>query len=470
MDVTFSDGTIESYEDSALGAGAQGEIYRSKDSKHVVKVYYLDPTKENEHIKRIDTLINELNPTKDDPYWTSFFTWPEKRVVKPMVGYRMPFVDGLKTLETYYLGKSYMRLKPEERGWFIGRVACAIKLASAANRLATMGLCYPDFSGKNILVDPFEGRTVLIDCDSLTVPGKLPPTVEGTRVFRAPEIWMRQVTVPSVKTDRHALASILYHWLLLWDPLKGDKKHDPDPIRDDLLRYGERALYVEHPIDVSNHASKQYLKASMLGPELERLFRTAFVDGLHNPDRRPFPFQWRDALYHVYDQIIPCMSQHCDWRFFVALPHTARLTCPSCQTPLKQPPYLPFVYLLHHRGATNPDEYQTDTTRSHYVVGWPGRYLYQWHIRPDASAAYSDPDHIPDTTPHAVFEFDANSNTWYLKNLAEHQMYYRLSNDVVGMWRPWPVQGSIPLVQKMTLQFGPAPYHNRACVNLEKVG
>src|SRR2546425_7831602 len=172
MKVTFADGSVEQYEDMPISAGLEGEIFRSLDGKYAVKLYLPpDKARDAERIHRIDTLINDLNPTKDDPNWAEFFTWPEKRVVQPRVGFRMRFVGGLRTLENYILPKAFARLKPEERGWFIGRVATAIKLVGAANRLATMGLCYPDFSGKNILVEPFEGRMVMIDCDSLTVPG-----------------------------------------------------------------------------------------------------------------------------------------------------------------------------------------------------------------------------------------------------------------------------------------------------------
>jgi serine/threonine protein kinase len=473
MEITFADGTVESYEDDEFAFGAEGKVIRSKDRMHAVKIYHPDPQHEAERIKRIDTLINELNPSREDPYWASFFTWPEKRVTKPGIGFRMPFVEGLKTLENYYLSKAYKRLKPEERGWFIGRIACAIKLTSAANRLATMGLCYPDFSGKNVMVDPFEGRAVLIDCDSLTVPGRLSAVVEGTRTFRAPELVMRKVMLPSVYTDRHALASILYHFLLLWDPLKGDKVFDPDPEHDETLRYGEQALYIEHPTDQSNRASKQVYKASMLGPELERLFRLAFVDGLRNQNARPQPYQWRDALYHTYDQVIPCATSQCDWRFFIAIPRGQNhqpLRCPGCGEAVKAPYSLPYIHLFKHRGTSNPDEYLKDKSKAHYVVGWPGRNLFQWHTRPDTSAAYADPDHVPDTSPRAVFEFDQSANQWYLKNLAPHAMYYRGAGDVVGMWRQWSANFSIPLTDGMTLQFGPAPYHCRASVSIEKVG
>ena len=471
MNVKFADGSEEQYDDTPFAFGAEGNIYRSADKKSVIKLYDNPPDKAKEagRIGRIDLLINTFNPTKDDRYWVEFFTWPEKRVVQPHVGFRMRYVDGMKTLEHYFLGKAYNRLKPEERGWFIGRIAVAIKLVSAANRLATMGLCYPDFSGKNIMVDPFEGRMVLIDCDSLTVPGRLAATVEGTTTFRAPEIVMHTVTVPSVKTDRHALAVLLYSWLLLWQPLNGDKNFDPDPDKDDYMRYGPDALYIEHPTDTSNRASKQILKAHMLGPELEKLFRIAFVDGLHNPDKRPLPFQWQSALYHAYDQIIPCSSSTCDWRFFIAT-NTPHLACPRCKQPLSKPITLPFLYLMSHRRTGDPNDYATDETKAHYIVGWPGKTLHQWHVRPDAAPGYTDPNNIPDPTPRAMFEYDEHNTQWYLKNLAEHDMYYRWPQDGANQWRLWSQNTNVPLVSGMTLQLGSPPVHFRANVTIVNVG
>ena len=260
MQVKFSDGSYGQYEDNPLAAGAEGEIFCSTDGRSVVKLYHLDLAKDAERIERIDKLINDFNPTRStlkptkiDPYWAEFFTWPEQRVIQPKIGFRMRFAGGLKALEHYILPKSFHRLKPEERGWFIGRIAIAVKLATAANRMSSMGLSYPDFSSKNILVDPFAGRMVLIDCDSLTVPGQLPPTVEGTTWYRAPEIVMRRVLTPSVKTDRHALAVILYQWLLLWHPLRGDRKLADDPDLEDQLCFGKEAL-------ISNTRRTQQIK------------------------------------------------------------------------------------------------------------------------------------------------------------------------------------------------------------------
>ncbi len=470
MRVIFADGTFEDYGDAPINSGAEGEIHRSSQGNTVIKLYTNDKLPPEERGRRIDTLINELNPTREDANWGELFTWPEKRIVQPRVGFRMRFAGGMKPLEHYYLPKAYARLKPEERGWFIGHIAAAIKLVSAASRLATKGLCYPDFSGKNVLIDPFDGRMVLLDCDSLTVPGKLPPTVEGTSSFRAPEIVTRAIPIPSVKTDRHALAVLLYYWLLRWHPLLGNKVYDADdPNRDDLLRYGAQALYIEHPADTSNRASKQILKAFMLGPDMEKLFRRAFVDGLHNPDRRPAPFQWQEALYHAYDQLVPCATPTCGWHSFVALPNS-RLVCPMCQQPLKQIASLPFLYLLPHNRTNDPTDYATDVSKAHYIAGWQGKTLHQWHIRPDATAIYADATRIPDTAPQAVFEYDTRTNQWYLNNLTQQPMFFQLPGDAPDMWHSWATNTSIPLSDTMSLQLGPPPYFFRARVRIVRTG
>jgi len=326
MRVVFADGTTEEYEDEELAAGAQGAIHRSRDGKSVIKLYYPMDAKNNaETLRRIDILITQFNPTKD-PYWTEYFTWPEKRVVQPRVGYRMRMASGLKTLNHYIYPKSYKMLKPEEKGWFIGRVACAIKIMSAANVMASMGLSYPDFSDRNINVEPFEGRIAFIDCDSLAVPTVLPATVLGSPEYMAPELVTGTIKEPSVATDRHAMAVLLYTWLLSPDPtypnkihpLSGKQVHHVNMEDDDKLRFGSKALYIDHPTNPVNALTSRKLSVNVLGKEIGDLFKAAFIDGLQNPAKRPRPFEWQRALHHLYDRIIPCTSQHCNWRFFVA--------------------------------------------------------------------------------------------------------------------------------------------------------
>lgn len=473
MEIGFSDGSVEQYEDDSFGGGAQGEVYHSRDRASVVKLYTPDAARSAEFIRRIDILINDVNPVKGDPYWNEFFAWPEKRVVRrgtqPVIGYRMRYAGGLKMLGHYIFGKAFNRLKPEERGWFAGRIAVAIQLTIAADCLAKNGLSYPDFSDKNIMVDPFNGRMVMIDCDSLSIPGKLPPTVAGTPGYCAPEVMTRQVMVPSVLTDRHALAVLLYRWLLIRDPFDGDRVLDMDSAKDEEMRYGSRALYIEHPTDASNRSSKQTLFASSLGPELERLFRVAFVDGIHHPEKRPTPLQWQRALFNAYDRLIPCATPDCPWHSFVAIPsQNARLACPVCKKQVKQPPMIPFLYLLQHSGTSNPFEYIRNISANvPYIAGWPGKSLYQWHLRGDALRVYTTPNDVPDRTPRAIFEYDEYNKRWYLKNISSHMMYYQQANDAADAWRSCPPESAMPLQSDVLLQLGIPPVYYRAKVTME---
>jgi hypothetical protein len=315
---------------------------------------------------------------------------------------------------------------------------------------------------------------VLIDCDSLCVPGKLPATVEGTGEYRAPEIVMGGAR-PSVLSDRHALAVLLYRWLLvggLHHPLLGDKNFDADPAKDDLLRYGERALYIEHPTDRSNRATKQVLTSRVLGPPLEMLFRTAFVDGLHAPEKRPQPYQWQRALIATYDRLIPCASASCDWHFFVALPPQP-FVCPRCHQRLSFPGTLPLVYLHPRKGtpslshAGSPDGYDVHETNAHYIVGWHNRPLYLWHTTSNATPTYTNPANSPDTKPCALIEYSQRTQAWYLTNHTLPEMRYRMAN---SRWQECQRGKSLELMTGVEIQFGNTPQHFRASVTLQPVG
>ena len=96
------------------------------------------------------------------------------------------------------------------------------------------GLAHSDLSYKNILIDPVTGRACVIDVDGLVVPGKYPPDVVGTPDFIAPEVIQTNHLkkddpkryLPNIMTDRHALAVLIYMYLLYRHPLRGGLVHD----------------------------------------------------------------------------------------------------------------------------------------------------------------------------------------------------------------------------------------------------
>ena len=136
--------------------------------------------------------------------------------------------------------------------------------------------------------------------------------------------------LPCIQTDRHALAVLIYMYLLNRHPLRGGKVNDLDAAKDEELSMGKMALFIEHPTDKSNRPKVKNLAPSELpqgdvtkmpyticGPYLKELFDKAFIDGLHNPAMRPSAAEWELALVRTMDLIQPCQNPQCSHQWFV---------------------------------------------------------------------------------------------------------------------------------------------------------
>ena len=90
------------------------------------------------------------------------------------------------------------------------------------------------------------------------VEGLYPPDVMGTKGYIAPEV-LSTVHLPiddparkhpNARTDQHALAVLIYQYLLLRHPLDGPEDPAARTAEDqELLSYGSEALFCEHPFD-----------------------------------------------------------------------------------------------------------------------------------------------------------------------------------------------------------------------------
>jgi DNA-binding helix-hairpin-helix protein with protein kinase domain len=216
--------------------------------------------------------------------------------------------------------------------------------------LHAAGLCHSDLSYNNVLVDPVTGNACIIDADELVVPGKYPPGVIGTPDFIAPEVMQTKSLplsdpnkkLPCIDTDKHALAVMIYMYLLNRHPLRGGKVHDIDPAKDEELSMGKNALFIEHPTDSSNRVKVNDLEKSQLpqgdpsklpyticGPYLKKLFDKAFIDGLHDPSKRPTAQEWETALVKTADLVQPCQNPNCEAHWYV-FDNSTKPKCPFC--------------------------------------------------------------------------------------------------------------------------------------------
>lgn len=323
-------------------------------------------------------------------------------------------------------GQEYMNrfLAPEEKGdWFKYFQVC-IRISRAVKRLHAAGLAHSDLSYKNVLIDPTSGRAAIIDIDGLVVPGKFPPDVMGTPDFIAPEVMATKSLkigdpgrkLPSIQTDRHALAVMIYMYLLYRHPLRGGKVNDLDSNKDEELSMGAKALFIEHPTDASNRVKVKQLNPSELpqgdpakipytvcGPYLKELFNRAFIDGLHNPALRPTANEWEEALLKTVDLLQPCQNPKC-WHKWFVFDNTTKPRCPYCGTEFRgQLPVLN-LYSSRRAGTFTPDNYR--------LMVYHNQYLYMWHVNRNLSPN----ERLTDDQKKPVGYFVFHNNKWLLVN------------------------------------------------------
>ncbi|MBX3061538.1 MAG: hypothetical protein KF726_01090 [Anaerolineae bacterium] len=422
MQVTLQDGTTEHYEDSPFASGAQGDLFLSKDKQSVIKLYYpnADRKVEEQRTTVLRKIINEFNVTRDNPAAKDLFAWPNAITLRPRLGVRMTNVNARvkhEPLDWWMLPRAFKRLSPEVRGNWLDRTRVASNMARIAWMLHGSGLCHSDFSGANFLANIHRQHVVLIDLDSLVVPGVLPPEILGTGDYMAPEIVIAHrrndgTARPSIYTDLHSLAVLIYQLLLMRHPLKGRKINSDDAEQDDLLSLGEKALYVEDPDDHSNRPENDFNGAWLLGEEVESLMRRAFTNGLRSPQSRPVAAEWGDALLRMSDQIIPCSNENCPGKAFVLL-RDRPAVCPWCGTKVPRPTRVPVLRLYY--GVGQAGHYQQDKGR---IVGWQARTLHRWHTQTGISerSATKSEDRAP------VAEIQYKQGQWVLVNNAINEL------------------------------------------------
>ena len=197
--------------------GGMKYTYFAPDKSYVVQ-FFLDPDAVDEAlVDRLEAIIGRYNPTLAETkggargntlaaaeYFADLFCWPTAIVVEPEFGIVCPAYP-----KNFFFGKDASRQldlagKDKKGSWFTNRVRkylekaelgnfqtmlrLSIALARAVRRMHQAGLAHSDLSCNNVLVDPKSGSCVVIDIDSLVVPGLYPPEVAGTKGYIAPEV------------------------------------------------------------------------------------------------------------------------------------------------------------------------------------------------------------------------------------------------------------------------------------------
>lgn len=397
--------------------GAMKDVYFSPDRSYVV-AFYRDKQDFNsrERLRLIVTQYREAFFTREGgEYWKTVFCWPfdlveldgRTGIVVPVYDQRFFFKKGYATSDLirgmekegkWFASPKFrnrqfaLRLDDSELGTWLNYFQVCVNIARGVKRMHAAGLAHSDLSYKNVLMDPTGGGANIIDIDGLVVPGKFPPDVIGTADFIAPEVLSTKHLhvqdpnrkLPNRLTDLHALAVMIYMYLLYRHPLKGGKVHDLDTEKDDLLSMGEKALFIEHPSDASNRpklnqinpkelpwADVSKIPYSVTGPYLKALFDQAFIEGLHQPMKRPTADEWENALLKTTDLMQPCANRSCSQKWFV-FDNTTRPRCPFCGTPIQGTLPVLDLYYQFKPGVWKPE--------NHRLMVYHNQYLFPWHV------------------------------------------------------------------------------------------
>lgn len=461
--LTASDGSTVEFYDEIKAQGGVKDVYFSTDKTYVVAFYRknLSPAEKDRLSNIVGPYHKRIFESPEGNYWKEFLIMPTKMVKwNEKTGVVLPFYpkrfffsggpfDG-KEKEGKWFASAKLRnrfLPADQKGTWLSNVHMCLKIARAVRRLHAAGLAHSDLSYKNVLVDPISGNACIIDADELVVPGKYDAGVLGTPDFIAPEVMATRELklgdpnkkLPSINTDRHALAVLIYMYLLNRHPLRGGKVWDIDPAKDEAMSMGEKALFIEHPTDKTNRVKPQELDKSQLpqgdptklpyticGPYLKKLFDRAFIDGLHNPSARPSAAEWEDALVKTCDLVQPCQNPKCEAHWYV-FDNTTKPKCPFCGQEYKgQLPILNFYYAPSH------GKYMSENYR---LMVYDKQTLYKWHSNNLVSA--NEKTSAEDKKPVGDFHF--HNGQWILINRRLPDMY-----DVTEK-KPIAIGGYVPL-------------------------
>lgn len=474
------DGKDVAFVDEVKGQGGMKDVYFSPTKDYVVAFFRdkQDAMAKERLIQIADTYRERIFSQEGGAYWKSLFCWPtavvehqgKLGVVAPFYNQNFFFTVGSRNGDTLGIkgrekeGKWFASAKnrhsfidPQELGDWSTHLKICIMIARAVRRLHAAGLAHSDLSYKNVLVDPCRGSACVIDIDGLVVPGKIPPQVAGTPDFIDPMVMMTQKlpigdprrVLPSIRTDQHALAVLIYMYLLYRHPLRGPKVHDVnDPQRDEELSMGEKALWVEDPKDFSNRIRPKDLRTADLpwgdpakvpytttGPYLSKLFERAFTTGLRDPSQRPTADDWEVALVKTVDLLQPCVNPTCEQKWYV-FDNTTSPKCPFCSTAYRGLLPVLNLYSSHKEGSYRPD--------NHRLMVYSNQSLFAWHMFKHVFPN----EKLTESMRKRLGYFVLHNGKWWLKNESMTQLWDATNKLQIPLGGQVEIRDQLQLVNK----------------------
>ena len=335
-----------------LGSGGEGTVYALADNPNLcVKIYHscvntqvdangkaqVDANGKAQLVAHHEQKSKELElkikamieaPPKDPTLSAGHYSicWPthlvyEDEACTQFLGYAMPLIDK-KVFKEYHLlcdkpgasSSACYRLENFGTGFtYLHMYVVALNLASCVTSIHEAGHAIGDLNDKNILVSTKDSKITIVDCDSFEIHAKdtaVFPCNVYMPEYSAPEVIKHESIADRQKSDRFALAVLVFKLLMLnthpYSSRGSSVEHLNTPgekIADGYYPYEDRDT-----IDVSPPVYA--LPYDIIPPNIRALFKACFVDGQHDPDKRPAPREWFLALKENYESMYAFVKAH----------------------------------------------------------------------------------------------------------------------------------------------------------------
>jgi DNA-binding helix-hairpin-helix protein with protein kinase domain len=259
--------------------------------------------------------------------------WPEALLYDDtgaFVGYVMPKIANTRMLLQVYNPRLRAKSLPGCDVFFLHRVAR--NLAAAIGALHKRGYVIGDLNESNILVTQ-QALVTVIDTDSFQAreehDGQIIfyPCPVGRPEYTPPELQGKRFSgeVRQPEQDAFALAVLIFQILLGGNhPFRAVwlGKNVPPPVEERIflglfpyVTVSAQGMVIPPP----------NLTLDILHPYLTGLVIRCFVDGQNNPQKRPSPSEWENALKEAEKLLCTCLNHH------VYSGHLKN--CPQCNVP-----------------------------------------------------------------------------------------------------------------------------------------
>ena len=381
-----------------IGTEGQLDVYAAEVNGQPWRLTWCFPAQATpEKRATVEALIQQGAPAAS-------FLWPATVVESsavPGFGYLTPPPDArFKNVED--LAKRW--IEPT----FHTLASALLGMVDSFTALHLKGLCYHDFSLRDVFFDPDTGDVLLNNAKDV-IAGE----TGGLQNLRyiAPEI-VRGEAPPSAQSDLYTLSALLFYIMMVHHPLEGERVTNA-PAFDratELRLFGTDPVFVFDPDNDTNRPVPGYhvgvLDYWPLYPQFIRdLFIQAFTAGLSDPyGGRIRESEWRKALVRLRDAIIYCPQCSAENFYDIEVLKASGGhpgTCWSCDSDLVLPPRLRIgdaVVMLNYNTK-----------------------LYPHHIDPDKMYDFSAP--VAEVAQHPQYP-----NIWGLKNVG-HEKWVITTDD-----------------------------------------